>query len=127
MPTELVQHCFEWRWTAAWAIRSLMSRNGLVYDWKRYWVPRDGVFSYDSDGFLLPPANDSDRLFWPKTDVVGFDALIAKPCLVLLGEPGIGKTFALREAARQATPAPSEGQIPERNLGDYGSETPARL
>src|SRR2546425_13370168 len=50
-------------------------------------------------------------------------ALIAKPCLVLLGEPGIGKTFALREAARQATPARSEAKILERNLGNYASDT----
>src|SRR6266567_2511631 len=100
-----------------------MSMNHVVYDWRRYWVPSDGAFSFDSDGFLLPPANDSDRLFWPKTDVVGFDALIAKPCLVLLGEPGIGKTFAQREGARRAREARPEAKILERNLGIYASDT----
>src|SRR5207249_6710761 len=114
-----IRQCFEWHWTAAWAITLLMFMNGVVYDWKRYWVPRDGAFSYDSDGFLLPPANDSDRLFWPKTEVVGFDALIAKPCLVFLGEPGIGKTFAQREGARRAREARPEAKILERNLGIY--------
>src|SRR6266567_6300825 len=102
-----------------------MSMNHVVYDWRRYWVPSDGAFSFDSDGFLLPPANDSDRLFWPKTDVVGFDALITKPCLVLLGEPGIGKTFALREAEKQARAAHDRARAGFlfRNLGVYASDT----
>jgi hypothetical protein len=75
----------------------------MVYDWKRYWVPRDGGFSFDSDGFLLPPPKDSDDFVWWKTDVTAFEDILTKPCLVLLGEPGIGKSFAIRDDKRSGS------------------------
>ena len=33
-----------------------------AYNWKRYWSPREGGFSFDSQGFLLPPAADAADL-----------------------------------------------------------------
>src|SRR6185503_10822236 len=95
-----------------------------IYNWKRYWVPRDGGFSFDSDGFLLPPAKDTDGFVWWKTDVTGFEELLAKPCLVLLGEPGIGKSFAIQDAESRAR-AKSQGSHASclrRDLGGYNSD-----
>jgi hypothetical protein len=91
------------------------------YDWKRYWVPRDGSFAFDGDGFLATPATDGGWL-WAKTDIVGFEELAASPCLVLLGEPGIGKTFALNSACNHAGEARPSATILRRNLGIYGDE-----
>src|SRR5205823_9697725 len=49
-----------------------------------------------------------------RTDAVEFSEIADKRCLVLLGEPGIGKTFALKRAKRQTSFL--------LNLGSYGSE-----
>ena len=91
------------------------------YDWKRYWVPRDGSFAFDADEFLATPATDGGWL-WSKTDIVGFEELAACPCLVLLGEPGIGKTVALDNARKHAGEAWPSASILHRNLGTYGDE-----
>jgi len=85
-----------------------------VYDWNRYWVPRDGAFSFDEDGFLLAPSTDRAWRRVQRTDAVEFSEIADKRCLVLLGEPGIGKTFALKRAKRQTSFL--------LNLGSYGSE-----
>ena len=96
-----------------------------TYNWKRYWVPRDGSFSFDTQGFLLPPATDAKWARYWKTDVVSFDKLLSKPCLVLLGEPGIGKSFAIRDAQRleqSATPG-TNATFLFRDLGSYNSDS----
>lgn len=73
-----------------------------TYKWKRYWVPRDGGFSFDHEGFLLPPGGDNSWAGSWKSDIVDFDEMLSKPCLALLGEPGIGKSYAIRDAERRA-------------------------
>jgi hypothetical protein len=91
------------------------------YDWKRYWVPRDGSFAFDPDGFLASPATDGGWLCG-KTDVVGFEDLATSPCLVLLGEPGIGKTVALDDARNLAEKSRPSASVLRCNLGAYGDE-----
>src|ERR1039458_5430425 len=106
-------------------MRSLMSAVKDMatkeYDWKRYWVPRDGSFAFDFEGFLAPPSNDGGWS-WQKTDVVGFHELAAKPCLVLLGEPGIGKSIALGSARKHVLATRPSARVLFRNLGEYGDE-----
>src|ERR1035441_2841289 len=92
-----------------------------LYDWKRYWVPRDGSFAFDFEGFLAAPSSDGGWS-WHKTDVVGFDELAAKPCLVLLGEPGIGKSIALGNARKHVIGTRPSARVLFRNLGEYGDE-----
>jgi hypothetical protein len=92
-----------------------------AYDWKRYWVPRDGSFAFDSEGFLASPSDGGWS--WQKAGVVGFDELAANPCLVLLGEPGIGKTFAFQSARRHTEKARPSASVLFRNLGTYGDES----
>jgi hypothetical protein len=92
------------------------------YTWKRYWVPREGAFAFDSDGFLLSPVQDPDLPTWIKTDVVDFENLAASPCLVLLGEPGIGKSYALRDVRNYAENAGSPANFVSINLGGYADE-----
>lgn len=95
------------------------------YNWKRYWIPRDGGFSFDSQGFLLPPASDAEWARYWKTDAVGFDALLGNPCLVFLGEPGIGKSYAIRHALERtrAVRKDAGATILFRELSSYITDT----
>jgi len=86
-----------------------------IYEWERYWVLRDGAFTFDDEGFLLAPYKDPHWRELQRTDIVAFHEIESKPCLVLLGEPGIGKTFALN-GQRSATNSLFF------NLGTYGNE-----
>jgi hypothetical protein len=97
----------------------------ITYDWKRYWVPREGGFSFDSQGFLLPPARDAEWAKYWKTDVVGIEELLTKPCLVLLGEPGIGKSFAIRDVEEQTRKARlgAKAMILARDLSSYSTDS----
>ena len=86
-----------------------------IYKWERYWVPRDGAFAFDDEGFLLARYKDPKWRKLQRTDIVEFREIEVKPCLVLLGEPGIGKTFAL-DGQRSA------GNVLFLNLGTYANE-----
>jgi hypothetical protein len=66
------------------------------YPWRRFWYPRSADFRLTDRGYLIDPEGEHGRLLNP--EAVSLDGLYSVPCLVLLGEPGIGKTTALREA-----------------------------
>src|SRR5207237_9170642 len=85
------------------------------YRWSRFWVPREGAFSFDSEGFLLAPPEEHSRRRVYRTDAVEFREIKERQCLILLGEPGIGKSFAVRSEAEAVN-------CPLRNLGSYASE-----
>jgi hypothetical protein len=63
-----------------------------VYNWKRFWCPREGRIQLDEDGFLLEPESEVAAYYDP--GVVPFEKIAALPCLALLGEPGLGKSTA---------------------------------
>jgi hypothetical protein len=92
------------------------------YAWNRYWVPREGTFSLADAGYLVIPG-DREHLIH-KTDATHFDSLQHFPCLVLLGEPGIGKSFEIRrEFKKVSEAAQSTGDIAHYvNLRSFGSE-----
>ncbi len=64
-----------------------------VYDWKRFWCSREGSINLSDRGFLVDPDSRYGAQLNP--DVVDFPAIANIPCLILLGEPGIGKSCAL--------------------------------
>lgn len=78
------------------------------YDWKRFWCPRDGRMEQDGTGFLADPELNPEPIRW--TDVVPFEAIDDKPCLLLLGEPGIGKSDAMEELRKAAQASPTHGE-----------------
>jgi hypothetical protein len=97
--------------------------NSHIYKWQRCWVPRDGGFSFDSDGFLQPPADQAAEFVWWKTDVTCFDQIADKPCLILLGEPGIGKSFGIHDAVRRTQAIrKSNATVLVRDLAGYNSD-----
>ena len=63
------------------------------YAWTRYWCSREGTFRLSNDGFLAP-MNESYRSL---SSVKEFAEIAETPILVLLGEPGIGKTFSIAQ------------------------------
>jgi exodeoxyribonuclease V alpha subunit len=57
------------------------------YDWKRQWVPRDGSFVLDAQGFLFSGIQGASWGPFAKTDAVAFDELVTKPLGVLATKP----------------------------------------
>jgi len=110
--------------------RCMGKRDGVVedmcaqtFDWKRFWCPRSGTMRLGLDGYLVDPEDEHAHLYG--SDVVPFNQIADKPCLVLLGEPGIGKTYAM-----QAEHATVERRLQGSNdtalpidLKEYGNET----
>jgi hypothetical protein len=62
------------------------------YDWDRFWIAQTGMLDLSDAGFLRDPV---DQLF-VETGLKRLDALAGFPALALLGEPGIGKSTALK-------------------------------
>ncbi|PSB18096.1 hypothetical protein C7B65_16370 [Phormidesmis priestleyi ULC007] len=63
------------------------------YDWKRFWCPRSGSINLADGGYLYDPDAEWGKAYNP--DLVTSEAIADVPCLVLLGEPGIGKSQEL--------------------------------
>lgn len=64
-----------------------------TYNWKRFWCPRSGHLSLADGGYLADP--DDKWSYAHNPELVTFTAISQKPCLILLGEPGIGKSRVL--------------------------------
>src|SRR5579863_3113336 len=60
------------------------------YNWKRYWYPRESSIELLDGGYLYKPDTAWGGLVNPA--LVKLESLADVPCLILLGEPGIGKT-----------------------------------
>ena len=65
------------------------------YNWKRFWCHPAGHVNLSDNGFLVDPDGEYGRALNP--DVRSWDRISASSCLILLGEPGIGKSTALRD------------------------------
>ena len=93
-----------------------------LFEWKRYWCPRDKSVSLSDRGFLADPDTEWGKL--ANADLVEFDKMAATSCLALLGEPGIGKTLALeREILTFEKPiVDAGGKLIRLDLRSFGSE-----
>lgn len=93
-----------------------------IYNWKRFWCPRTGSFDLSDGGYLADP--DSEWGHFYNSDVKSFESITTIPCLVLLGEPGIGKTHAIQTAQSAVYDKIKEmgDQILWLDLRSYGSE-----
>jgi hypothetical protein len=88
------------------------------YNWKRFWCPRGGVFFLDYDGFVRDPDTEWD--WFDNPEIKPFDDIDHSRCLILLGEPGIGKTCALEDAVGKARQENCE--VLFEDLAEYASE-----
>ncbi len=94
-----------------------------IYNWKRYWCLRGGRIDISDGGFLYDP--DSEYSYFHYQDVKSFKELANIPCLVLLGEPGIGKTNELKNAIKTNYDLYNlnEAQIHFEELNQYSDES----
>ena len=93
-----------------------------IFHWKRFWCNRTGTISMTDNGFFLDPESEYARYY--HKGVVAFEDIQKMPCLILLGEPGIGKTTTVNSEIKTL-----ENQITESddelfyiNLNEYGDE-----
>ncbi len=68
------------------------------YPWQRCWCSRGGQLQLDSAGYLVDP-NSPYYEYYPHK-VSSFEKMDEEPCLVLLGEPGQGKSAAIKDAIK---------------------------
>lgn len=67
-----------------------------AFKWKRFWCRREDGFSLGDQGYLSDPEGAPGLRLNPS--LTTFDQINGMPCLALLGEPGIGKSWCLNEA-----------------------------
>lgn len=89
--------------------------NNKHFSWKRFWYPRDGAISLSDGGYLYDPETEYGHII--NKHVVPFDKISGVPCLILLGEPGSGKTEALRNIINS-----EENKTLKLDLRSYGTE-----
>src|SRR2546421_12567217 len=90
----------------------------VTYNWKRFWTLRDGPgIPLDTNGFL------SRGEFFKGT--FEFASIAETPCLILLGEPGIGKSHAVKDAVLYVSESFAEDRCLHLDLRSFGDE--ARL
>ncbi|MBI3248296.1 MAG: hypothetical protein HYZ50_17455 [Deltaproteobacteria bacterium] len=94
----------------------------LIYNWKRFWCPRGENITLSFEGYLDDPEAELGRYSNPNAKP--FEAIAEIPCLILLGEPGLGKTHAIRaEWEATKTKALQRGEDALWfDLRSYGSE-----
>lgn len=64
----------------------------MEYQWQRFWVEIGKEVKFDTSGFLFESFQGSGA----EGDLKTFDEISSKPCLILIGERGIGKSRTLR-------------------------------
>ena len=101
---------------------SRVDPTGHAYTWKRFWCPREGTMHLSEGGYLSDLDSEAGHLYNP--DVVPFECLANVPCSVLLGEPGIGKTYTVKSEfdAIRADIEKEGGQVFWSDLSEYGDE-----
>ncbi len=71
--------------------------SNLHFNWKRYWYPRGTSLNLADDGYLPDPDSQSGKIW--NENVVPFEEISGLRALVLLGDPGMGKSTILSEQA----------------------------
>lgn len=86
---------------------------------ERFWCSREGTYPLDEHGFLRDPDLTGLHSHSVSPGVVRVDVLRSARCLVLLGEPGVGKSTAVSNAAQLVA---SGVPVLLIDLASYGSE-----
>jgi hypothetical protein len=91
-----------------------MARNYPQIPWKRFWCPLGQPINCGEveEGFLADPEGDFGRIWSPNT--FEFAQILDRPCLILCGEPGIGKTRTVEMAWNAISSRPGVDPDPLR-------------
>lgn len=95
----------------------------LNYNWKRFWCPPEESINLSDDEFLSDPDSEFGKIINPWT--VSFKSISHIPCLVLIGEPGIGKSTELVKQYKilKDELKDKKDDMLWGNLGDYQTES----
>jgi hypothetical protein len=92
------------------------------FDWKRFWCQRGEPIDLSDRGFLSDPEGKWSEYLNPA--LVTFERLAELPCVVLLGEPGIGKSWTLQQESAEVQSSLAAGaklvSLDLRSFGDEG-------
>ena len=93
-----------------------------IYNFKRFWYPITSELDLSDGGYLYDPESKYGDIY--NLDVVPFESIMDIPCLVLLGEPGIGKTCTMQteQQAIDNKIKTEGGATLWLNLNSFGSE-----
>ena len=72
-----------------------MRNKNDLYDWTRYWIPLEGVIQLDEYGFPHDPQGEFGQ--YHDFGFSTLEQMEQEPLLLLLGEPGMGKSTLLGE------------------------------
>lgn len=94
----------------------------VVYNWKRYWHLRGTPIRLEDGGYLSDPDALYGHILNP--NAVSLASLINTHCLILLAEPGMGKTRTMEMQQREIEPqAKAQGdETLYFDLHSYSSE-----
>lgn len=67
----------------------------INFPWKRYWVRLSETFARDYYGFPEDP--EHENYLYRTEKAYSFSQILRHQCLILLGEPGLGKTTVMEE------------------------------
>src|SRR5277367_4941727 len=92
------------------------------FPWTRFWCPHGNRTALLDGGYLSDPESEFGRRVNP--DLVHFSEISKIRCLVLLGEPGLGKTSALEsEKAAVESDVQNRGDLVQWiHLEEFSSE-----
>lgn len=94
----------------------------ITFEWKRFWCPRGESINLSDGGFLYDPEDKYGKYINP--NLVTFQRFSAQPCLALLGEPGIGKSWTLRSNSPEVRASLREGErLHYLDLRSFGEES----
>jgi hypothetical protein len=92
----------------------------INYNWTRFWYQRGTNLRLVNDSFLYDHESAWGDIFNPHAKT--FATISTIPCLVLLGEPGIGKTYEVNLQSQNFRQANPEVLVIQEDLGSCSSE-----
>lgn len=93
-----------------------------IYKWQRFWQKRGSQSNWkDSDGLLSRTVDFVDSTYANSNGLKELDDLLETSCLVLLGEPGMGKSVVLSQTHDELAQNAEYGKCEWLNLPDYSS------
>lgn len=92
-----------------------------TYNWPRFWIPLGKSFPLDSQGFLLNPEDEHAYYYYADYQAQCLNQLTELPVAILLGEPGIGKSTALKDETHRLQA--EEQACLYRELNQYHSDS----
>ncbi|MCK9638842.1 MAG: hypothetical protein M0R39_02955 [Prolixibacteraceae bacterium] len=91
-----------------------------TYNWKRFWYKPEDTMVLDDSGFLFDP--ELKNKYFKTTTAVSFDQIDNIQCLILLGEPGIGKSMTLQSEFKSLKERSKYKYLVYKDLNEYSDE-----